>query len=61
MCGTPAPAGATAGRLQDFAACYGRIRAARIRAANDKSAALDAQSVSLLGIEPGATFLAMER
>jgi arginine N-succinyltransferase len=45
-----------AGRLQDFAACYGRVQAAK-----DKSAALDPQSVSLLGIEPGATFLAMER
>ena len=45
-----------AGRLQDFAACYGRIHVAK-----GKEAALDPQSVSLLGIEAGATFLAMDR
>jgi len=45
-----------AGRLADFAACYGRAHPA-----GDKTATLDPRSASLLGIEAGDRFLAMGR
>jgi len=45
-----------AGRLENFAACYGSLHTGQSTAA-----ALDAQSAALLGIAPGETFLAMAR
>ena len=44
------------GNLTAFSACYGRMLPAR-----EKKASLDPQSVSLLGIEPGASFLSIGR
>jgi len=44
------------GRLKDFRACY-----ARVRTNPDDTAAIDARAASLLGLETGATFLAMGR
>ena len=43
------------GRLRDFAACYGRLHS------TSEGATLDAQSVRLLGLEPGDEFLAIGR
>lgn len=45
-----------AGCLDGFSACYGRMLPAR-----DKTATLDEQSVSLLGIAPGDTFQSIGR
>jgi len=45
-----------AGRLRNFAACYGQVQ---VRP--DGSALLDPRSAALLGIEEGDTFLAMGR
>jgi len=45
-----------AGQLNDFAACYGSVSAD-----SDRTATLDAASLDLLGIAPGASFLAMGR
>ncbi|WP_129792719.1 arginine N-succinyltransferase [Sphingosinicella sp. CPCC 101087] len=44
------------GRLQDFVACYGRLHPGK-----SGNAALDPDSAALLGIAPGASFLAMGR
>jgi arginine N-succinyltransferase len=45
-----------AGRLEDFAVCYGRIRTSA-----DGSAALDAGAASLLGVKAGDKVLAVAR
>jgi arginine N-succinyltransferase len=45
-----------AGRLQNFAACYGHVATDP-----DGGASLDSASASLLGIRPGDSFLAMSR
>lgn len=45
-----------AGHLQDFAACYGNVEVAP-----DGAATLDPATAGLLGIEPGAGFVAMGR
>jgi arginine N-succinyltransferase len=45
-----------AGRLKDFAACYGHIR---IR--EDGEVTLDPDSAASLGLAPGDTFIAMDR
>jgi len=45
-----------AGRLQDFAACYGRVKNH-----GDGTATMDAASAALLGIAPGDSFLAIGR
>jgi arginine N-succinyltransferase len=45
-----------AGTLRDFVACYGRFRAC-----GEDEAELASESAKLLGLEPGATFLAMAR
>lgn len=45
-----------AGRLKDFAACYGHLRALP-----DGRATLDPASARLLGIAPGDSFLAIDR
>jgi arginine N-succinyltransferase len=44
------------GRLQDFAACYGNFHPGKSGAAT-----LHAESAALLGVTPGASFLAMGR
>lgn len=44
------------GRLSNFSACYGRVRAV-----GDGTASLDAKTARLLGISPGQTFHAMGR
>ncbi|MGZ8351460.1 MAG: arginine N-succinyltransferase [Allosphingosinicella sp.] len=44
------------GRLRDFAACYGRIHPGE-----GETAAMDATSARMIGIEPGKAFLAMSR
>ncbi len=45
-----------AGRLHDFVACYGRLRAGEAG-----NAVIDADSAALLGIAPGDPFLAVTR
>lgn len=44
-----------AGRLQDFAACYGKV------GARDGAATLDAKAAQMLGLEPGDDFHAIAR
>ena len=54
--GDGGPVMLAAGKLKDFAACYGRVGAGE-----DGAATLDPDSARLLGLAPGDSFLAMGR